>query len=370
MDDRNRILAKNLVNYSCNVQEGEKVLIEATVGCEELVIELIKAIYSKKAYPFISLSNALVKKEIMRGMTVEQAELMATYMLPQMSDMDCYIGIRGSDNIFELSNIDPNNIDIFSKHYSKPIHHDIRVNKTKWVILGYPTPSFAQQAGKSTEEFKDFYYNVCNLNYEKMDRAMDSLKALMEKTDKVRIVAQNTDLTFSIKNIPAIKCSGHMNIPDGEIYTAPVKNSVNGKITYNAPTMYNGLRFDNVCLEFENGKIVNATSSNTEALNQILNTDEGARFIGEFAIGVNPYVNQPMLDILFDEKISGSIHFTPGSSYQDAYNGNESAVHWDLVLIQTENYGGGEIYFDDVLIRKNGRFVLDSLLALNPENLI
>jgi len=369
MDKRNKTLAHNLVNYSCDVQEGEKVLIEATTGSEDLVVELVKEIYAKKAYPFVSISNIFIKKEILRGMDKTEAELMAKYMSPQMSDMDCYIGIRGSDNIFELSNINPKNVETFSKYYSKPIHHDIRVNKTKWVILGYPTSAFAQQAGKSSEEFCDFFYNVCNLDYSKMDKAMDNLKALMDRTDRVRIVSPNTDLSFSIKDIPAIKCSGKMNIPDGEVYTAPVKNSVNGKITYNAGTMYNGLRFDNVCLEFKDGKIINATSSNTKALNEILDTDDGARFVGEFAIGVNPYVNEPMLDILFDEKISGSIHFTPGACYQDAYNGNVSAVHWDLVLIQTEEHGGGEIYFDDVLIRKNGRFVIDELLPLNPENL-
>ena len=191
----------------------------------------------------------------------------------------------------------------------------------------------------------------------------------MEKTDKVRLVAPGTDLRFSIKGLPAIKCAGTCNIPDGEVYTAPVKDSVNGVISYNAPSMQQGLKYENVRLEFKNGKIVSATSNYPEQINKIFDTDDGARYVGEFAIGVNPYVNVPMGDILFDEKIAGSIHFTPGCCYDECDNGNHSSIHWDLVLIMTEKYGGGEIYFDDVLIRKNGLFVLPELECLNPENL-
>ena len=227
----------------------------------------------------------------------------------------------------------------------------------------------AQSAKMSLEAFEDYFYNVCNLDYGKMNDAMDSLKELMERTDKVRLTAKDTDITFSIKDIPAVKCAGECNIPDGEVYTAPVRNSINGKITYNTPSEYNGFTFENVSLTFKDGKIVECTANDTERVTKIFDTDEGARYVGEFAIGVNPYVTKPMNNILFDEKIMGSIHFTPGECYDDAPNGNSSAIHWDLVLIQTPEYGGGEIYFDDVLIRKDGRFILPELLCLNPENL-
>jgi aminopeptidase len=226
----------------------------------------------------------------------------------------------------------------------------------------------AQLAGCSTEQFEDFYFNVCNLDYSKMDKAMDVIKKLMESTDKVRIVAKDTDISFSIKDMPAVKCSGHLNIPDGEIYTAPIKTSVNGYITYNTPSIYQSFKFENIRFEFKDGKIVKATSNNTDRMNKILDTDEGARYIGEFAIGVNPYIKDPMCDTLFDEKIAGSIHFTPGASYEDAYNGNDSAVHWDLVQIQRPEYGGGEMYFDEKLVRKDGVF-LGELDILNEENL-
>ncbi|MGN1223379.1 MAG: aminopeptidase [Christensenellales bacterium] len=363
-------LANNLVTYSCRVQKGEKVLIEGSPLCLDLILALVDKIYDVAGYPFVNYGESRLSAHIMKGTTEEHIKLMEKYMHPIMEDMDAYIGISATNNIFELSNVSIINKNLYSKFYSQPIHSDIRVPKTKWVILKYPTFGFSQQAEMGIEEYSDFYFKVCNLDYSKMNLAMNNLKNLMEKTDKVRIVAPDTDLTFSIKSIPAIKCAGEMNIPDGEVYTAPVKDSVNGYIHYNTPTMYNGIKFNNVKLYFQNGKIVKCEADNQKELESIFNIDEGARYVGEFAIGVNPYILHPVLDILFDEKITGSIHFTPGASYDDAFNGNKSAVHWDLVLIQREEYGGGEIYFDDKLIRKNGIFVEPSLLCLNPENLI
>ena len=236
-------------------------------------------------------------------------------------------------------------------------------------MLRYPNAAMAQLSGTSVEAFEDFYFEVCTLDYSRMNEAMKPLIEYMNRTDKVRMTGPGTDLTFSIKGIPAIPCAGNMNIPDGEVYTAPVRDSVNGKITYNTPSLYNGFTYENVCLEFKDGRIINATANDTARINEVFDTDEGARYIGEFAIGVNPYILEPMKDILFDEKISGSIHFTPGNCYQEAPNGNASAIHWDLVWIQRPEYGGGEIYFDDVLVRKDGRFVVPELLCLNPENL-
>ncbi|SEF72552.1 Leucyl aminopeptidase (aminopeptidase T) [Caloramator fervidus] len=369
VDERIKILAKNLINYSCRLQPGEKVLIE-TIHLElPLVTELVKEAYRVGAIPFVTIKNKTVDRAILMGATEEQMKLMAKYEAARMSDMDAYIGIRSGNNTAELSDVPAEKLEIYNKYFWHEVHGKIRVPKTKWVVLRYPSPSMAQLANMSTEAFEDFYFNVCNLDYSKMSKAMDALVELMEKTDKVRIVGPGTDLTFSIKGIPVVKCDGKMNIPDGEVYTAPVKDSVNGYITYNTPSEYQGFTFENIRLEFKDGKIVKATANNTERINKIFDTDEGARYIGEFAIGVNPYITKPMKDILFDEKIAGSIHFTPGSSYEDAFNGNKSAIHWDLVYIQTPEYGGGEIYFDDVLVRKDGRFVLPELEGLNPENL-
>jgi aminopeptidase len=284
-----------------------------------------------------------------------------------MKKVEAYIAIRGGQNITEMSDVPPEEMKLVARKL-KPVL-DWRVKKTRWCVLRWPSPSMAQQAGMSTEQFENFYFDVCTLDYSKMVPGMKALKELMEKTDLVEIKGPGTDLRFSIKNIPAIPCGGTHNIPDGEVFTAPVKDSVQGHVSFNAATIYQGTAFDGVRLEFKDGKVVAATSNQNEKLNAILDSDPGARYIGEFAIAFNPYVLHPMRDILFDEKISGSFHFTPGQAYEEADNGNRSQVHWDLVNIQREDYGGGTIHFDGKLIRKNGLFVPKTLQALNPESL-
>ncbi|RDI44309.1 aminopeptidase [Falsibacillus pallidus] len=368
-DPRIEKLAKNLINYSVQLQSGEKVLIENFGLQKELVAALVKEAYAAGGYPFVSLKDQQVDRALLMGAQEEQFNMIADFEAQVMSQMDAYIGLRSGDNINEQSDVPGDKMKIHGSTVGKKVHREIRVPKTKWVVLRYPNAAMAQLAKMSTEGFEDFYFDVCNLDYSKMDKAMDSLVELMNRTDKVRLTGEGTDLTFSIKDIPAVKCAGRLNIPDGEVYSAPVKDSVNGTIAYNTPSPYQGFTFENVKLTFKDGKIVEATANDSDRINKIFDTDEGARYVGEFAIGVNPYILHPMQDILFDEKIDGSFHFTPGECYEDAYNGNHSNIHWDMVMIQRPEYGGGEIYFDDVLIRKDGRFVLPELECLNPENL-
>jgi aminopeptidase len=368
-DPRIQKLAKNLINYSVQLQPGEKVLIENFGLQRELVTALVKEAYEAGGYPFVTLKDAAVDRSLLMGAQEEQYEMMADFEARKMEQMDAYIGLRSGDNINEQSDVPDEKMRIHGNTIGKKVHREIRVPKKKWVVLRYPTSSMAQLAKMSTEAFEDFYFDVCNLNYSKMDAAMDSLADLMNRTDRVRLTGEGTDLTFSIKDIPAVKCAGRLNIPDGEVYSAPVKDSVNGVISYNTPSPYNGFTFENVKLTFKDGKIVEAEANDSDRINKIFDTDEGARYVGEFAIGVNPFIQHPMQDILFDEKIDGSFHFTPGECYEDAYNGNHSNIHWDMVMIQRPEYGGGEIYFDDVLIRKDGRFVIPELEGLNPENL-
>jgi len=368
-DPRLQRLAQNLVQYSINVQPGENVLIDMIGSEQELAKCLIEEVAKAGGRPFVETSYRSVLRTQLKHATKEQIELWAKLDLERMKQMQAYIGVRSGDNVNELSDVPDENMRLYNKIYSNPVHSEQRVKHTKWVVLRYPSPSMAQLAKMSTEAFEDFYFDVCNLDYAKMEEAMTPLLELMKRTDRVRIVSPGTDLSFSIKNIGAKKCSGHRNIPDGEVFSAPVRDSVQGTITYNTPTVYSGVTFQNVSLTFENGKIVKAESNDTKRLNEILDTDEGARYIGEFAIGFNPYILHPMNDILFDEKIAGSLHFTPGQTYEETDNGNRSAIHWDMVLIQRPEYGGGEIYFDDVLIRKDGLFVIPELEGLNPENL-
>ena len=369
VDPRIKKLAANLIDYSCALKEGEKVLIEA-VGLETpLVSELVKKTYSTGAIPLVTIKDSPVTRALLMGATAEQLQMMARFEAARMEEMDAYIGVRSGLNSAELSDVPAEKMQLYMKEFWEKVHGQIRVPQTRWVVLRYPNPSMAQMAGMSTEAFTNHYFKVCNLDYSKMSRAMDPLARLMEKTDRVRITGKDTDLSFSIKGIGVIKCDGKLNIPDGEVYSAPVKDSVNGVIAYNTPSDYHGFTFRDVKFKFQEGKIIKAWANDSVRLNKILDTDEGARYVGEFALGVNPYITSAINDTLFDEKIAGSFHFTPGSAYDDADNGNKSAVHWDLVFIQTPACGGGEIYFNDVLIRKDGLFVLPELLGLNPENL-
>lgn len=369
LDPRMSKLADVLVNYSTAMKPGEKILIEAIDVPHEFVCELIRAARAAGADPLTTLKSNRVQRALMMNGSESQMNLIAEVEAARMKAVQAYIGVRGSANIAELSDVPPPAHRLYQDTVWKRVHQDVRVPKTRWVVLRWPHPSMAQQANMSTEAFENFYFDVCTMDYAKMARAMKPLVDWMQRTDRVRIVGPGTDLSFSIKGISAIPCDGKLNIPDGEVFTAPVRDSVNGVVQFNARTIYQSVIHDNVRLEFKDGKVVSATSTNTEHLNKLLDSDEGARYIGEFAIGFNPYVTKPMLDILFDEKIAGSFHFTPGQAYEIADNGNRSIIHWDLVCLQDEAHGGGEIWFDKTMIRKNGFFLVDDLKGLNPDRL-
>ena len=368
MDNRLQTLADRLVNYSCAVQPGEKVLI-TVIGHEvaPLLRQLIQAVYQAGGLPYMDLQDSSITREILLSCTEGQLAFFAENELRRMQGMDAYIGVRGASNAYELADVPVDKLRLYNEMTNAPLRY--RVDHTKWVVLRYPNPAMAQMAGMSLSGFEDFYFNVCNLDYGKMAAAMEHLKEVMEQTDQVRIEGPGTELTFSIKGIPTVPCAGKRNIPDGEIFTAPVRDSVNGYIKYNTPSLHEGFIYSDVRLEFKDGKIVKASANDNARINAVLDIDEGARYIGEFAFGVNPYIVKPMNDTLFDEKIMGSFHFTPGNAYEDAPNGVASKLHWDLVCLQTEEYGGGRVYFDGELIRENGLFVPERLHCLNPENL-
>ncbi|HMF80121.1 MAG TPA: aminopeptidase [Candidatus Acidoferrum sp.] len=362
-DDRFEKLAKLLVGYSIRLKRNETVLVEAFDIPDEMTIALIRAVRKAGGVPFAQTYYTRVNRALALEASDRQLNLMASHELARMKKMNAYIALRGSNNITELSDVPPEKMKLIGRKMRRV--QDQRVKKTKWVVLRWPTPSMAQLAGMSTEAFEDFYFDVCTLDYRKLLPGMKTLKRLMEKTDRVQIKGPGTDLRFSVKGIPAVICGGDRNIPDGEVFTAPVKDSVEGHVTFNAPSIYQGIAFDGIRLEFKNGKVIDATSNETKKLNKILDSDPGARYIGEFSLGFNPRVFQPMRDILFDEKIAGSFHFTPGQAYEEADNGNRSQVHWDMVSIQRPDYGGGEIYFDGKLVRKNGKFLPNQLHSLN-----
>lgn len=366
-DPRFTRLAKLLVEYSTALKKGDHVLLDLIDSPDEFGVELVRATRAVGAIPAVAVRHTRLNRELLRGATEAQAVLDRDLELFRMKKMQAYIAIRGSANANENSDVPSGAMALYSR-INRPVLN-YRVTKTRWCVLRWPTPSMAQSAGMSTEAFEDLYFDVCTMDYRKMARAMVPLEQRLKKTDHVHIKAPGTDLSFSLKGIGAKMCKGDRNIPDGEVFSCPVKTSINGRIQFNTPTLYSGTKFENVCLEFKDGKVVNATSNNTKRLNEILDTDAGARYTGEFSLGFNPYILNPMCDILFDEKIAGSLHLTPGQAYEECDNGNRSAVHWDMVQIQRPEWGGGEIWFDGELVRKDGLFVTKELKPLNPANL-
>ena len=372
IDDRIMRLAENIVVNSLKLKKGETVYIEAfSAGTRDMFEALIKAVVKAGGVPFYYFNDNAFVIDAIEGANAKQVQDWADLHKYLMQKADCYVGVRGYEDMFAFSGVDLKAQDLYRKIFQEQVHMRERLPHTRWCVLRYPNSAMAAMSRMSLKEFEDFYFNACLLDYRKMGQAMRPLKELLDKTSEVHIKGADTDLRFSIKGIKSIICDGTMNIPDGEVYTAPVKDSINGYVQFNTDTTYSGVFYSNIRLEFENGRIVKGTSlANNDKFQQMLDTDAGSRYMGEFAFGVNPYITHPILDILFDEKTCGSFHMAIGNSYEDeTNNGNVSSIHWDLVKIQTPEHGGGEIWLDGVLVRKDGRFVLPELQGLNPENL-
>jgi aminopeptidase len=366
-DPRIDKLAHVLIDHSCRLEKGEAVLIEAfDLPDPALVCRLVELANERGAHPVVSLKSNAVLRSLYLKASAESFTRIGDLEQDRMRKMQAYIGIRGTHNAREFADVPPKQMDLSQEHWWKRVHLDVRVPKTRWVVLRYPTPSMAQSAQMSTAAFEDFFFDVCTADYAAMEQRQLPLKERMLAADQVHILGPGTDLRFSIKDIPVIPCFGRRNIPDGEVFTAPVRESAQGVIQYNTSSLYQGTVFDRIRFEFKKGQIVQAEAGGeTARLNAILDSDSGARYLGEWSFGCNNRIRKPMLDTLFDEKIGGSMHLTPGNAYETADNGNRSRVHWDLVLIQTPEFGGGEVWFDGELIRKDGRFIPADLQPLN-----
>ena len=372
IDERITRLAENIIFNSVQLKKGETVYIEAfSPSTRDLFAALIKATVKAGGVPFYYFNDNAFIINAIENADASQIQAWTDLHKYLMQKADCYVGVRGYDDLFAFSNVDAPSQNLYRSIFQEQVHMRTRLPKTRWCVLRYPNNTMAAVSRMSVKEFEDFYFNACLLDYRKMGKAMQPLKELLDRTSEVHIKGADTDLRFSIKGIKSIVCDGTMNIPDGEVYTAPVKDSINGYVQFNTDTTYSGVFYSNIRLEFENGRIVKGTSTaNNDKFQKILDLDAGSRYMGEFAFGVNPYITHPILDILFDEKTCGSFHMAIGNSYEDeTNNGNVSSIHWDLVKIQTPEHGGGEIWLDNILVRKDGRFVLPELEGLNPENL-
>ena len=362
-DPRNKALADKIISYSTKTQPGERVMIELFgINGIHLAQEMARATLDAGAVPFIVVRDTETERIIReRGTREIWKSFRDIQGLPLMKEMDVYVGVRAAENIYELSGVGKEENKAYSEEYLLPVHMEERVNNTRWCVMRYPSPAFAMNAKMPTDKFADFYYKACLLDYSLLNDRMKPLHELLARSRELKLVGEGTDISFSIEGQNWIPCAGDVNIPDGEIFSAPLLTSVNGTISY-APTVYEGKPFEYIKLVVKDGVVVDFDSSNNKGLEEILSTDEGARRFGEFSFGTNPYIDQPMYDILFDEKIWGSNHLTLGKCYDIAPNGNNSAIHWDLVCI------GADVYLDGEMIRKGRQFVREELMPLNPEN--
>lgn len=367
-EEREKKLAHYIITYACGVRPGDKILIEYQGDTTRaMACELIKETYAAGGLPFANHLDMKVQHELLMGCTPEQMSLMGRVEASLMEEMDCYVAIRGVDNNAEYVDIPTERMATELKYRHGPVHLEVRVPKTRWSVTRYPSDAMAQSANMTLEQLRDFYFRATTIDIGRFCQAQKPLCDLMSKTDQVHILGPGTDLHFSIRGQQCSYDDGHFNIPCGEVGTAPILKTLNGVITYTLPALYDGFVFRDIRFRLEEGKIVEATANDSKRLNEILDTDEGARYIGEFSIGTNPFITQSIMDTLFDEKMGGTFHFTPGNAYDFADNGNRSAIHWDLVCSQRPEHGGGEIWFDGILVRKDGHYVLPELQELNPE---
>ena len=359
-------VAKYLIKKSVRLQKGENLLIDIiNINSMPLVYALIDEAREKEANVYTNIVDKKLLAKQLKNTNIDEIKTWADYDEYRMKKMDAYIGITSLTNKYDMKNVSSDLLNMYAAEYTYKVHLKERVDNTKWCILNYPTELLAESSEMDDDEFFEFWGKANTMEFESSLEDLKKLEELLNNTDRVRIIGKDTDLTFSIKDIPAVSCTGTHNLPDGEIFTAPVRDSVNGHIKYNTKTMYNGVEFENIFFRFEDGRIVEAYSDiNNDKLEDILNIDEGARHIGEFAIGLNKEITRPIQNTLYDEKIAGSFHFTPGATYFETDNGNESKIHWDIVYLEKED-DESKMYFDDVLIREKGQFVIDELKSLN-----
>lgn len=359
------LLAQKLLRFSVNLQPGENILIQLSglngIGLVRALAQEARAI---GAHPFFNIQDTETQRILLEAGDATYWERQANVDgLPLMKQMHAFIGIRASLNIYESADVTKAANKAYAEKYLHPVHFEQRVKQTKWCILRYPSEAFAMNAKMPTSRFTEYFYDACLLDYSQLKEAMLPLEEMLRAGKEIHMKGEGTDIRFSIEGQNWVPCYGTHNIPDGELFSAPLLHSVNGHIRY-APSVYQGKPFEFVELHVKDGVVVDFDSSNNAALRDILDTDEGARRFGEFSFGTNPVIESPMYDILFDEKIYGSNHLTLGQDYDEAANGNKSAIHWDLVCI------GADVYLDGVLIRNGREFVHPKLVGLNPSALL
>jgi len=355
VDERIQKIATLLIDYSTKVKEGDRVQIRTDALGRELALELYKCALLRGAYPWLRTELPGSRYVFYKYANDAQLGFFPDYELAEIKNTDVYISIGAPSNLKELSSIDPARIGARMKAL-KTIS-DWRVEKTRWVIFYYPTEALAQEADMPLQEFEDFVFNSCLIDWKELSKKLQRLKEAVDSTDKVKILSPNTRLEFSVKGRNSVAANGDKNMPDGELFTSVVEQSVNGYIGFDIPAIWQGNVVEDVTLNFEQGRITNAKASKNQAfLEKILETDEGSKRIGEFGIGFNYNITKSVKTILFDEKIDGTIHLALGRGYKETLSQNESAIHWDMVKDLRKD---GEVYFDGKLRMKNGKWLIN-----------
>ncbi len=353
-DQRILKAAKILVEHSTKVKKGETVQIITDHLARPLAIEVLKLVLKRGAYPIIHTSLPGSAHTFYKHANKDQLQHVHESLMHEMKRTDVIIYISAPTNTRELSELDPKKLALRRKATERISRY--RVENTRWVLFDYPCEALAQEASMSIEEFEDFVFSATNIDWSKEGKRQEKLKRILDKGKQVHIIGKNTDLRFSIEGRTAIKCFGKHNMPDGEVFIAPVETTTEGCIEYSFPAIYSGGEVDGITLEFKRGKVVKAhATKNNDLLQAMLNTDPGARRLGEFGVGTNYNIKRHIKQILFDEKIGGTIHLAVGSAYKEGGGKNKSGLHWDMILDLRQ---GGKIIVDNRVIQENGKFLI------------
>ena len=365
-DPRIEKLADLLVNYSVAVKPGDKVVVQGSIAGEPLLQAVFASVLKAGGNPIVMPSLPGSEETMYRYANDAQLQHVPEPQKLIMSTYDARIVILAEQNTKELSHVDPAKMVLRSRartELMKIMMERSAAGSLRWVLGPYPTNALAQDAEMSLSDYEDFVYSAClpDMNdpigyWRKFSDWQQKIVDWLKGKQRVRVKGKETDLTMSIAGRQFINCNGKVNMPDGEVFTGPVEDSMNGHVLYSFPAIEHGHEVSGIRLTFEHGQVVKATAEkNQEFLLKTIATDEGSRRVGEFAIGTNEGIKQFTREILFDEKIAGTFHMALGAAYPETGSQNESAVHWDMICDLRD---GGEIWVDDVLLYKNGKFVI------------
>lgn len=367
MDLRARKFAQILVDYSTRVKPGDRVAITSTPAAEPLLRYLYEMVLERGGHPHLLLDLPGQDEILFAHASDEQLDFVPALHQLAFEQFDVLIKIRAETNTRVLTNVEPTRAARRQKTLASLIETQMRRGATKelrWMSTQYPTVAYAMEAEMGTEEYRDFFYCACHADQDTIDPVAywEGVKQRQQKIidrieghDQVTLCGRNVDLTLSIKDRRFVNACGEHNLPDGEIYTGPVEDSVKGWVRFTFPAVYQGRIVEGIELNFENGKVAKAMArQNQDFLHQMLETDPNARYIGEFAIGTNYGINRFTRSILLDEKIGGSFHMALGAGYPETGSQNRSLIHWDMICDLRQD---SEIRLDGELFYKNGEFV-------------